>query len=118
MIKYALAFWQLDKAVDKLASWDATGVCYYDNGSHAYTVTRRNRAWYTSRSDLLTPEQVKALRAKAACEITYSTKETDGVMSLLLIPNKPENAQRLVNQVEKDMLHDKRVHNKRQRSEN
>ncbi len=112
MITYALAFWQLDKAVDKLASWDATGVCYYDNGSHAYVVTRRNRAWYTSRSDMLTPEQVKALRAKAACDITYSNTNTDGVMHLLIVPNKPSEPQKLVNLVEKDMLNDKRVHNK------
>lgn len=106
-------YWQLDRAVDKLNSWEATGVCYYDNGSHAYVVTRRNRAWHTSMKDMLTPEQVKALRLKAACEIVYGNNETDGKMHLLIVPKG--DAAKLVNLVEKDMLHDKRVHNKGQR---
>lgn len=112
MITYRVEYWQLDKAVDKLNSWGATGVCYYDNGSHAYVVTRRNRAWYTSMSDMLTLEQVKALRAKAACEITYGNANTDGTLYLLIVPKQTSDKQTLVNLVEKDMLHDKRVRHK------
>ncbi len=121
MLTYKAAYWQIDKAVDKLASWGATGVAYYrEEGEtattpHCFTVTRRNRAWETSLKDRLTAEQIKALTDKSACQFVYTTAA--GELHLLLIPRENTEAakQRLVTLVEKDMNSDKRVRDKGQR---
>lgn len=113
---FPVEYWKLDQAVDRLAGLQATGVCYYsnetDHSPFAYTVVRQGRAWVTDMTRRLTVEQIADLEKKAACQLTYATKDTVGTLHLLFIPTK-QTKDELTTRVQKEIINGLR--NKRQR---
>jgi hypothetical protein len=92
-----LPFAQMEYALSRLSDWNATAVGLYKDETGGYTrVIKRGRAWENRTTDIVTPEQFRAINAKTAYTFTYRTENTSGTLMLLIIPNEQTETARKI----------------------